>query len=87
MPVETPAARPATAEELAFLPVTKLAALLAGGQARFTITVVNTGDVDLTNVTVTDPLVPACSANIGDLAPGAELAAAIAGGTVNTTWK
>ena len=36
--------------------------------ANFTITVTNTGDVALTNVTVTDPLVPDCDNAIGALA-------------------
>ena len=35
-----------------------------------TITVINTGDSALTNVTVSDALAPACGANLGDLAAG-----------------
>ncbi len=42
-----------------------------GGTATFTITVTNTGTVDLENVTVTDPLAPGCDLVIGDLAAGA----------------
>ena len=37
----------------------------------FTITVTNTGTSDLTDVTVTDPVTPACERVIGDLAAGA----------------
>jgi uncharacterized repeat protein (TIGR01451 family) len=37
------------------------------GIADFTITVTNTGDVDLANVSVSDPLVPACDNAIGTL--------------------
>jgi uncharacterized repeat protein (TIGR01451 family) len=35
--------------------------VLVGGTARFQITVTNTGNVTLTNVTVTDPLSPNCN--------------------------
>ncbi len=42
-----------------------------GGTASFTITVTNTGNVDLENVTVTDPLAPNCDLVIGFLAAGA----------------
>lgn len=42
-----------------------------GGTATFEIVVTNTGDVDLTDVTVTDPLTPACDRSIGALAVGA----------------
>ena len=41
------------------------------GTATFTITVKNTGDVTLTNVTVTDPLSPDCDRDLGTLAKGA----------------
>jgi uncharacterized repeat protein (TIGR01451 family) len=41
------------------------AAIPAGGTAYWKITVTNTGQVDLTGVTVNDPLVPACSAAAG----------------------
>jgi uncharacterized repeat protein (TIGR01451 family) len=42
-----------------------------GNKATFKITVTNTGDVALTNVTVSDPLSPNCDRTIGTLAPGA----------------
>jgi uncharacterized repeat protein (TIGR01451 family) len=42
-----------------------------GNKATFKITVTNTGDVALTNVTVSDPLSPNCNRTIGTLAPGA----------------
>jgi hypothetical protein len=45
-----------------------------GGTATFRITVINTGDVPLTAVQVTDAAVPGCArtgaANLGTLAPG-----------------
>ncbi len=45
--------------------------ILIGGIATFTITVTNTGDVELTDVEVTDPLCPDCDVTIGTLAVGA----------------
>ena len=42
-----------------------------GASHTFTITVTNTGTADLTGVTVTDPITPACDRVIGDLAVGA----------------
>ena len=44
--------------------------ILIGGTASFTITVINTGDADLSNVLVSDPAAPACGTSIGDLAAG-----------------
>jgi uncharacterized repeat protein (TIGR01451 family) len=41
-----------------------------GNTATFTITVLNTGDVALTDVVVTDALSPDCNRTIGNLAPG-----------------
>jgi uncharacterized repeat protein (TIGR01451 family) len=43
----------------------------SGGNATFSITVTNTGDVDLDNVNVSDALVPACDNAIGMLAVSA----------------
>lgn len=43
----------------------------SGGTARFTITVTNTGDVPLENVSRFDPLVPECGGMISHLAAGA----------------
>jgi len=50
-----------------------LQALVIGADdtATWTITVTNTGDVDLMDVTVTDAQAPGCAAVIGDLAVGA----------------
>jgi uncharacterized repeat protein (TIGR01451 family) len=45
--------------------------IVSGGMASFTITVTNTGDVDLTDVSVSDALAPDCDATIGALAAGA----------------
>ncbi len=42
-----------------------------GDPHTFTITVTNTGTADLTDVTVTDPVTPACDRVIGDLMAGA----------------
>jgi uncharacterized repeat protein (TIGR01451 family) len=42
----------------------------SGGTATFTITVLNTGDVTLTDVAVTDQKSPNCNRAIGTLAPG-----------------
>ena len=47
-----------------------LQTVVSGGTATFTIEVTNTGDVDLTNVEISDPAVPACNATITVLAPG-----------------
>lgn len=47
----------------------------AGLPVEFRIVVTNRGDVALTDVTVTDALVPACSQVIGDLAAGATVSA------------
>jgi uncharacterized repeat protein (TIGR01451 family) len=45
--------------------------ILYNSTANFTVTVTNSGDVDLTNVTVVDPVTPNCSKpNLGTLTPG-----------------
>ncbi|MFC2173624.1 hypothetical protein ACFLU6_13490, partial [Acidobacteriota bacterium] len=43
------------------------------GPVTFSITVENTGDVELTDVTVSDPLAPDCDRNFGTLAAGASI--------------
>ena len=48
----------------------KAQTLSEGGTATFKITVTNTGDVTLTDVTVTDPKSPDCDRNLGTLAVG-----------------
>lgn len=45
--------------------------VVPGATATFTIVVANTGNVDLINVAVSDPLAPGCDATIGNLAVGA----------------
>jgi uncharacterized repeat protein (TIGR01451 family) len=47
--------------------------IASGGTATFKITVTNTGDVTLTNVTVGDTLSPNCNRNVGTLAAGASI--------------
>jgi uncharacterized repeat protein (TIGR01451 family) len=45
--------------------------IVSGNTVTFTIKVTNTGDTDLTNVTVSDPKSPGCDSTIGFLAAGA----------------
>jgi len=45
--------------------------VIQGGDAIYKIVVENTGNIALNNVTVNDPLAPACDATIGTLAAGA----------------
>jgi uncharacterized repeat protein (TIGR01451 family) len=45
----------------------------SGGTATFSITVTNTGDTALSNVTVTDPTTPSCARSIGNLGAGASV--------------
>ena len=45
-----------------------LQTIVSGSTVTFTIAVTNTGDVTLTNVTVSDALVPNCAASLGTLA-------------------
>ena len=47
------------------------AAVFAGSEVTYTFEVTNTGNVPLTDVTVSDPALPGCSAVVGDLAVGA----------------
>ena len=49
-------------------------AVAAGGTATFTIAVTNSGDANLTGVTVSDPQTPDCNRSIGALAAGASYA-------------
>jgi uncharacterized repeat protein (TIGR01451 family) len=42
----------------------------SGGTANFTITVTNSGTINLSNVTVSDAMVPACDMNLGTLNAG-----------------
>ncbi|MCP3996903.1 MAG: DUF11 domain-containing protein, partial [bacterium] len=48
-----------------------LSTVLSGSDVTFTIRVENTGDVELTNVTVSDAATPACDATFASLAAGA----------------
>jgi uncharacterized repeat protein (TIGR01451 family) len=65
------AVAPATHPAITIVKNPKSQSITRGGAATFTITVTNTGDVALTNVTVSDPLSPNCNRTIGTLAPGA----------------
>src|SRR5262249_13685252 len=65
------AVAPATHPAIPIVKNPKSQTVSSGGTATFTITVTNTGDVTLTNVTVNDPLSPNCNKTIGTLAPGA----------------
>ncbi|TMM32604.1 MAG: DUF11 domain-containing protein [Actinobacteria bacterium] len=62
---------PVTHPAISIVKNPKSQTVTSGGTATFTITVTNTGDVALTDVTVTDPLSPNCNRTIGTLAPGA----------------
>ncbi len=46
-------------------------AVPAGADSFFDVIVLNSGDTDLTGITVTDPVVPDCEQAVPDLAPGA----------------
>ncbi len=52
------------------LDATDLELVNPGGTATFEITVINTGDTDLFNVTVSDPLSPGCDNNLGGILVG-----------------
>jgi len=64
-----------------------LQAVVVNGTATFSITATNTGDVELTGVTVSDPVAPNCDATIGDLAVGESSSAtcSLAGVTADFT--
>jgi uncharacterized repeat protein (TIGR01451 family) len=64
------AVAPATHPAITIVKNPKSQTVTSGGTATFTITVTNTGDVVLTNVTVSDPLSPNCNRTIGTLNPG-----------------
>jgi uncharacterized repeat protein (TIGR01451 family) len=61
---------PATHPAITIVKNPKSQTVTSGGTANFTITVTNTGDVALTNVTVSDALSPNCNKTIGTLNPG-----------------
>jgi uncharacterized repeat protein (TIGR01451 family) len=67
------AVAPATHPAITIVKNPKSQTVTVGNKATFTITVTNTGDVALTNVTVTDALSPNCNRTIGTLAPGASV--------------
>ncbi len=52
---------------------TSTAVIPAGGTAEYSIVVTNTGEVDLINVSVDDPLAPACNKAIGNLKVAASI--------------
>jgi len=62
---------PVTHPAISIIKDPKSQTVTVGKTATFKITVTNTGDVALTNVTVTDALSPNCNRTIGTLAPGA----------------
>jgi uncharacterized repeat protein (TIGR01451 family) len=61
---------PVTHPAISIVKNPKSQTVTTGGTATFTITVTNTGDVALSNVTVTDALSPNCNRTIGTLNPG-----------------
>src|SRR5262249_51337405 len=61
---------PVTHPAISIVKNPKSQTVTSGGTATFTITVTNTGDVALTNVTVSDVLSPNCNRTIGTLNPG-----------------
>ena len=62
---------PVTHPAISIVKDPKSQTVTVGKTASFKITVTNTGDVPLTNVTVTDALSPNCNRTIGTLAAGA----------------
>jgi uncharacterized repeat protein (TIGR01451 family) len=65
--------QPVTHPAISIVKDPKSQTVTKGNTATFTITVLNTGDVTLTNVVVTDALSPNCNRTIGTLAPGASV--------------
>ena len=60
--------------------------ILSGGTANWTITVTNTGSVDLSNVAVTDALAPDCDSAIGGLSAGANTSYACSLASVSASF-
>src|SRR5262249_27337584 len=61
---------PVTHPAISIVKDPKAQTVTSGGTATFTITVLNPGDVALTDVAVTDQKSPNCNKTIGTLAPG-----------------
>jgi uncharacterized repeat protein (TIGR01451 family) len=70
-PPFTPPPPPTPHPGIAILKNPKSQTVASGATATFNITVTNTGDVTLTNVTVVDLIAPDCNRSIGTMAPGA----------------
>ncbi len=64
---------PVTHPAISIVKDPKSQTVTVGNKATFKITVTNTGDVALTNVTVTDALSPNCNRTFATLAPGASV--------------
>ena len=58
--------------------------VISGTQVTWTVNVTNTGDVDLTDVAVSDPTAPGCATVIGSLAAGASVPAITCTSTITT---
>ena len=69
-PVTPPPPPPPSTPAITIVKDPSSQSIASGGTAKFTITVTNTGNVELTDVTVTDPLSPDCNHGIGALAAG-----------------
>jgi uncharacterized repeat protein (TIGR01451 family) len=71
-PPSTPAPKPVVANpQIQIVKNPKAQTVAHGGTATFTITVTNSGNVVLTNVSVADAFAPDCNRAIGTLSPGA----------------